>query len=156
IARKLAGPEKSSLADADAEFHLREYVRLRAEVEAAHRDCKLPDGPTARPALNDLLVRLRVGAWSTPPPLIPSSSKQPLDNPPLRHQVERLPLPVHRSQVVDAHGVVDRLRHVLRGDAAVRRVRRHLVTRPVHLTAAYPAAGEQHRLTVGPVVAARP
>ena len=61
IARKLAGPEKSALDDADIVFHWREYERLRAELETAHRGNSLPDGPTARPALNDLLVRLRVG-----------------------------------------------------------------------------------------------
>ena len=61
IARKLAGPEKSAIDDADGGFHQREYERLRAELEAVHRDSSLPDEPTARPALNDLLVRLRVG-----------------------------------------------------------------------------------------------
>jgi predicted nucleotidyltransferase len=61
IVRKLAGPEKSAMDDADGDFHRREYERLRAELEAAHRDSRLPDGPTARPALNDLLVRLRLG-----------------------------------------------------------------------------------------------
>jgi hypothetical protein len=62
IARKLAGPEKSALDDADVDFHRREYERLRAELEAAHRASSLPEGPTARRVLNDLLVRLRVGA----------------------------------------------------------------------------------------------
>jgi predicted nucleotidyltransferase len=61
IARKLAGPEKSALDEADVAFHRGEYGRLLAELEAAHRDCKLPDGPTARAALNDLLIRLRIG-----------------------------------------------------------------------------------------------
>ena len=60
IARKLAGPEHSALDDADVEFHRREYERLRAELEAAHQASTLPEGPTARPALNDLLVRLRL------------------------------------------------------------------------------------------------
>ncbi len=62
IAQKLAGPEKSSLDDANVDFHRREYERLRAELEAAHRESSLPDGPTARAALNDLLVRVRVRA----------------------------------------------------------------------------------------------
>ena len=60
IARKLAGPEKSALDDADVEFHRREYERLRAELEAAHQASTLPEGPSARPALNDLLVRMRM------------------------------------------------------------------------------------------------
>jgi uncharacterized protein len=62
IAWKLAGPEKSAVDEADVDFHRGEYERLRAELEAAHRNSRLPDRPTARPALNDLLVRLRIGA----------------------------------------------------------------------------------------------
>ena len=61
IARKLAGPETSILDDADLAFHRREYERLRAELEAAHQSSTLPQAPSARPALNDLLVRLRLG-----------------------------------------------------------------------------------------------
>jgi uncharacterized protein len=61
IARKLAGPERSALDDADVEFHRREYDRLRAALEDAHRASHLPEAPTARAALNDLLVRLRLG-----------------------------------------------------------------------------------------------
>jgi predicted nucleotidyltransferase len=60
IARKLAGPERSALEDSDVAFHLKEYDRLRAELEAAHHASTLPEGPSARPALNDLLVRLRM------------------------------------------------------------------------------------------------
>jgi predicted nucleotidyltransferase len=61
IARKLAGPEASVLDDRDMDFHRREYKRLQAELEEAHKVSSLPEGPTARPALNDLLVRLRMG-----------------------------------------------------------------------------------------------
>jgi len=61
IARKLAGPEQSAIDDAEVDFHRAEYERLRGELDAAHQASSLPDGPTARPALNDLLVRLRVG-----------------------------------------------------------------------------------------------
>ena len=61
IARKLAGPERSVLDDSDVEFHQREYERLRGELEASYQDSTLPEGPTARDALNDLLVRLRLG-----------------------------------------------------------------------------------------------
>ena len=60
IARKLAGPEAALLDEDGLEFHRCEYERLQAELEAAHRDSRLPEGPTARPALNDLLVRLRL------------------------------------------------------------------------------------------------
>jgi predicted nucleotidyltransferase len=59
IASKLAGPERSTLDDADLEFHRAEYERLRAELEASHQASTLPEEPTARPALSDLLVRLR-------------------------------------------------------------------------------------------------
>ena len=61
VARKLAGPEKSSLADADIAFHESEYQRLRADLQAAHKACKLPELPSAetRAALDDLLVRVR-------------------------------------------------------------------------------------------------
>jgi predicted nucleotidyltransferase len=61
IARKLAGAEGSALEDADLAFHRAEYERLRAELEAAHGSSRLPEGPTARVALDDLLVRLRLG-----------------------------------------------------------------------------------------------
>ena len=62
IARKLAGPEQSTLEEADIAFHEREYGRLRAVLEDAHHDSQLPEAPSARPALNDLLVRLRLAA----------------------------------------------------------------------------------------------
>lgn len=59
VARKLAGPEQSTLNDADFDFHRREYERLRAELESAYQTSGLPEAPSARPALNDLLIRLR-------------------------------------------------------------------------------------------------
>jgi predicted nucleotidyltransferase len=60
IARKLAGGEHSALDDADLEFHRGEYLRLRGVLEAAQSDSRLPEAPTARSGLNDLLLRLRV------------------------------------------------------------------------------------------------
>lgn len=60
VAKKLAGPEQSTLADADFEFYRGEYERLRARLEGAYANSTLPEGPTAKAALNDLLVRLRV------------------------------------------------------------------------------------------------
>ena len=62
IARKLAGPEQSTLDDADVTLHQREYERLRAELETAHESSQLPEAPNqeTRHALNDLLVRLRL------------------------------------------------------------------------------------------------
>src|SRR6266436_4407803 len=62
VARKLAGPEKSKLEDADMSFHESEYQRLRAELQAAHDASTLPELPSdeTRSALNDLLVRVRM------------------------------------------------------------------------------------------------
>jgi len=60
IERKLAGPEKSELSEADIEFHQREYERLRGALEDAHQASGLPAAPAGRAALNDLLVRLRL------------------------------------------------------------------------------------------------
>jgi uncharacterized protein len=59
IARKLAGPEKSTINEADLEFHRQEYERLRAMLKTAEESSTLPESPQARPALNDLLIRLR-------------------------------------------------------------------------------------------------
>jgi predicted nucleotidyltransferase len=60
IARKLAGPEQSKLADADLEFYRSEYERLRAMLEEEHAKSSLPERATAGAALNDLLIRLRL------------------------------------------------------------------------------------------------
>ena len=59
IARKLAGPEQSDVGDADLDFHRREYERLVGDLEESSKASKLPEAPSARDALNDLLVRLR-------------------------------------------------------------------------------------------------
>ena len=62
VARKLAGPEKSKLDDADIGFHEAEYQRLRGELQSAHEASRLPElpGEETRAALNDLLVRVRL------------------------------------------------------------------------------------------------
>ena len=64
VARKLAGPEKSKLEDADLAFHESEYQRLRGELQTAHDASQLPELPSdeTRAALNDLLVRVRLSA----------------------------------------------------------------------------------------------
>ena len=61
VARKLGGAEKSALGDAHMRFHRGEYERLRGVLEEAHVASQLPEGPTARGALNDLLMRVRCG-----------------------------------------------------------------------------------------------
>jgi predicted nucleotidyltransferase len=62
IARKLAGPEQSTLPEADLAFHRSEYERLRAELEASYQASRLPEAPTGKDALNNLLVRLRLAS----------------------------------------------------------------------------------------------
>ncbi len=61
IARKLGGSEKQAIEDADLAFHRREYERLIGELEAARDASSLPDEPSGRDALSDLLIRLRRG-----------------------------------------------------------------------------------------------
>ncbi len=60
IAQKQTGPEKGTLSAADLKFHEAEYQRLTQELESAHEQSTLPEMPSARPALNNLLVRLRL------------------------------------------------------------------------------------------------
>ena len=62
VARKLSGPEKSKLEDADVELHEAEYQRLRGELQAAYDASQLPELPSdaTRAAMNDLLVRVRL------------------------------------------------------------------------------------------------
>lgn len=60
IAQKLAGVEKSLLKDTDVAFHQGEYNRLQNQLEEAYQASNLPEAPSAKDALNDLLVRLRL------------------------------------------------------------------------------------------------
>jgi predicted nucleotidyltransferase len=68
VGRKLAGPEKSQLKDADIALHESEYERLRAELQTAHDSSPLPELPSdeTRAALNDLLVRVRLKSYQSP------------------------------------------------------------------------------------------
>lgn len=70
VARKLAGSETAALTDADMLFHEREFQRLWAEIETAFQRSSLPEAPSARPALNGLLVRVRLqwGSEGVPVP----------------------------------------------------------------------------------------
>ena len=70
VERKLSGPEKGQLDASDVELHEREYQRLIAELELAAEKSALPEVPTGKNALNDLLVRLskyRAGTEWNPP-----------------------------------------------------------------------------------------
>jgi predicted nucleotidyltransferase len=60
IARKLGGGEQSTLPDVDIAFHQSEYERLTKALETAAETTTLPALPTAKDALNDLLLRLRL------------------------------------------------------------------------------------------------
>jgi predicted nucleotidyltransferase len=61
VARKLAGPEKATLAEADIAFHEDQVARLRRALEDAGAASSLGEEPTARNALHDLLLRIRLG-----------------------------------------------------------------------------------------------
>ncbi len=60
VERKLFGPEKGRLAAPDVDFHRREFERLVAELEFASEQSTLPERPSAKEHLNELLVRLRL------------------------------------------------------------------------------------------------
>lgn len=62
IARKLSGAEKGTLEATDLTFYGSEFARLRALLEQAAAATSLPEAASAKPALHDLLVRLRLGA----------------------------------------------------------------------------------------------
>jgi uncharacterized protein len=59
VARKVEGGERCHLTAADMAFHEQEYQRLTAVLEEAGQASRLPDRPTAREAMNDLLLRAR-------------------------------------------------------------------------------------------------
>lgn len=59
ITRKLAGLECSVLEGDDVSYFETEYQRLRAILEDTATQSTLPEKPTAKPALNELLVRVR-------------------------------------------------------------------------------------------------
>ncbi len=65
IERKLAGPEQGQLSAADVSFFQKQYERLVGELESAAAASTLPARPTAREALNDLLVRLRLNEFKS-------------------------------------------------------------------------------------------
>jgi predicted nucleotidyltransferase len=60
IDRKLEGAEKSQLAAADLAFHEAEYLRLVGDLENAATNSRLPESPSAKDALHDLLIRVRL------------------------------------------------------------------------------------------------
>jgi predicted nucleotidyltransferase len=63
IARKREGAEQSVLPEDDYAFHAGEYERLRDVLEKAFQNTHLPNDPPGKPALNDLLLRIRLHNW---------------------------------------------------------------------------------------------
>jgi len=63
VARKLAGAEKGQIGSDSLAFYERQYHLLIGALEEAGQASRLPEGPSSKSALNDLLVRIRV----TPP-----------------------------------------------------------------------------------------
>lgn len=61
IDRKRQGGEQCQCDQGELAFHEGEVRRLTAELEAAAHASRLPDRPTTRPGLDDLLKRLRMG-----------------------------------------------------------------------------------------------
>jgi predicted nucleotidyltransferase len=62
IARKFAGPEQSTLAEADIALHASEYARLCSALEEAAAVSHLPERPGNRQAVDDFLARVRLAA----------------------------------------------------------------------------------------------
>jgi predicted nucleotidyltransferase len=60
IERKTQGAEKSTLSQANLGFYHQEYQRLVSLLEDSGQRTDLPDTPSARQALHDLLVRIRL------------------------------------------------------------------------------------------------
>lgn len=60
IAAKIEGPERAVFDGPGASLHKRACDRLRQELDDAAEVSDLPEQPSTRPALNDLLVRLRM------------------------------------------------------------------------------------------------
>ena len=59
IAQKRTGPEKGPIDGPGPAFHTTQYEQLTVRLRETQAATRLPDAPTTRPALNDLLVHLR-------------------------------------------------------------------------------------------------
>jgi predicted nucleotidyltransferase len=62
VSAKVSTNEKHKLLKLDMDFHQEEYARLRKALEEGFAESTLPEMPSAAPALNDLLKRVRLGA----------------------------------------------------------------------------------------------
>ncbi len=59
---KLEGPEKGQLTEADLTLHESQYQRLVVELDESYNRSTLPEVPSSRAALNDLLIRVRLSS----------------------------------------------------------------------------------------------
>ena len=59
VERKISGTEQGTLQEADNDVYEAEYQRLVTLLENARDTTHLPENPSAKPALNDLLLRIR-------------------------------------------------------------------------------------------------
>lgn len=66
IARKTGTHEQTTLDEVDLAFHEAEYVRLCARLTEEHQRTTLPRDRPSAAAINDLLVRLRLGTVEHP------------------------------------------------------------------------------------------
>lgn len=62
IEMKKTGAEKGTVPDIDITFHRSWFTRLEDEMKLASEKTHLPEAPTCRPMLDDLLLRLRQGS----------------------------------------------------------------------------------------------
>jgi len=60
IARKIGGVERETLGEAETAFYKTQFRELEKQLKEASTKTHLPAKPTAKPALNDLLIRLRL------------------------------------------------------------------------------------------------
>lgn len=60
IAMKISGAEKGELPMTELAKHEAEFNRLKSDLDAAREASTLPEEPTCRAELNDLLIRLRM------------------------------------------------------------------------------------------------
>ncbi|MGB3691229.1 MAG: nucleotidyltransferase domain-containing protein [Spirulinaceae cyanobacterium] len=60
IEQKVEGQEKAFLKETDLTFYRKEYERLESALKEATEKSHLPEKATAKEALNDLLLRLRL------------------------------------------------------------------------------------------------
>lgn len=60
VAQKTEGTEQATMDRVDIAFHRRQYEELLRRLETAQATCSLPEAPSARNALSELLIDLRL------------------------------------------------------------------------------------------------